>query len=144
MQLPALFAVTLIVSLLAACGSPASRPFAFGGSITQPLPVSEKGNEVALYALGLIDTGYRFGGRNPGRPIAAGWSASSTARPPASRSWAALPTSPAAAGRSSRVTGARRPGFLQHPISRFHVGIYLGDSRFVPHRRPVGAYASTA
>ena len=65
MRFPALFTALLIVSLLAACGSPTPRTVRFGGTIAQPLPVSEKGNEVALYALGLIDTGYRFGGKNP-------------------------------------------------------------------------------
>jgi len=65
MRFPALFPALLIVSLLAACGSPTPRTVRFGGTIAQPLPVSEKGNEVALYALGLIDTGYRFGGKNP-------------------------------------------------------------------------------
>ena len=64
MRVPALISVTLTVLLLAACGSPAPRPVASAGTITL-LPASEKGNEVALYALGLIDTGYRFGGRNP-------------------------------------------------------------------------------
>ena len=62
MRFPALSSNLLIVLLLAACGSPAPRPGASTGTIAQPLAISEKGNEVALYALGLIDTGYRFGG----------------------------------------------------------------------------------
>ena len=66
MRLPALFPVALVVTLLAACSGPAPRPVTSTGTISQaPLAVSEQGNEVALYALGLIDTGYRFGGKNP-------------------------------------------------------------------------------
>ena len=65
MRFPVLSSALLIVLLLAACGSPAPRPGASTGTIAQPLAISEKGNEVALYALGLIDTGYRFGGKNP-------------------------------------------------------------------------------
>jgi len=48
--------------LLAACGSVPQRehsPYA------ERPPASGKGSEVVLYALGLIDTGYRFGGKNP-------------------------------------------------------------------------------
>ena len=45
---------------MTACGStpPAPEP-------SQRFTYSEKGNEVSLFALGLIDTGYRFGGKNP-------------------------------------------------------------------------------
>ena len=68
MRLPALFPVALVVTLLAACSGPAPRPVTSTGTISQaPLAVSEQGNEVALYALGLIDTGYRFGGKDFGR-----------------------------------------------------------------------------
>ena len=57
----------LPIVLLAACGSPAQRPVASAGTIA-PLPVSEKGNEVALYALGLIDTGSQTVSRTLGVP----------------------------------------------------------------------------
>ena len=61
-----LIPVALITLLLAACGTPSSRPVASAETIAQaPRAMSEKGNEVVLYALGLIDTGYRFGGKNP-------------------------------------------------------------------------------
>ena len=36
-----------------------------GNYSANPRPVSEKGNEIVLYAMGLLDTGYRFGGKNP-------------------------------------------------------------------------------
>jgi len=34
-------------------------------AVERSAAASENGNEVAIYALGLIDTGYRFGGKNP-------------------------------------------------------------------------------
>ncbi len=60
---PWIFALTLG---LAACGSVppvVERPVS--ETHAPAPPVSTKGNEVALCALGLIDTGYRFGGKNP-------------------------------------------------------------------------------
>ena len=65
MRVLALPPLILAAALLTACGSTAPRPPTSSGTIAQPLAISERGNEVALYALGLIDTGYRFGGKNP-------------------------------------------------------------------------------
>jgi cell wall-associated NlpC family hydrolase len=66
MRLPVLIPLSLIAALLAACGSPGPRPPASTETIAQASrPVSEKGNEIVLYAMGLLDTGYRFGGKNP-------------------------------------------------------------------------------
>ena len=139
MQLPALFAVTLIVSLLTACGSQAPRPATFGGTITQPLPVSEKGNEVALYALGLIDTGYRFGGRNPEAGLDCSGMVSFIYGQAAGLK---IKGSAADIARSSRPIEPEslRPGDLvffntmRHAFS--HVGIYVGDGKFIHSPRP--------
>ena len=51
----------LAASLLAACGTstPVKRPTA-RAILYEPQPVSEKGNEIALYAMGMIDTGYQL------------------------------------------------------------------------------------
>ena len=61
----ALFAVCGITLILASCGtappSPDTRPTSAAASVR----ASERGSEVVLYTLGLIDTGYRFGGKNP-------------------------------------------------------------------------------
>ena len=46
--------------LLAACGSMPPAP-----DLPSRAAQSETGQEVTLFALGLIDTGYRFGGKNP-------------------------------------------------------------------------------
>jgi cell wall-associated NlpC family hydrolase len=125
----------LAALLLAACGTPVSRPSAASGTIAQaPLPISEQGNEVALYALGLIDTGYRFGGKNP----EAGLDCSGMVSYIYARA-AGLKVQGSAAdiARHGRpiARDRLRPGdlvffnTLNRPFS--HVGIYLGDNRFV-------------
>lgn len=135
MRCPALIPVALTAVLLAACGSPAPRPVASTGTIAQPsLAVSAQGNEIALYALGLIDTGYRFGGKNP----EAGLDCSgmvSYIYGQATR--LQVRGSAFDIARSARPIGreALRPGDLvffntrSKPFS--HVGIYIGDARFV-------------
>lgn len=131
---PSLVAV-LVALLLAACSTPASRPDASSATITKgPLAISEKGNEVAFYALGLIDTGYRFGGKNP----EAGLDCSGMVSYIYARA-AGLEVTGSAAdiARHGRPIerDLLRPGDLvffntrNRPFS--HVGIYLGDDRFV-------------
>ena len=134
MRFPALSSNLLIVLLLAACGSPAPRPGASTGTIAQPLAISEKGNEVALYALGLIDTGYRFGGKNPEAGLDCSGMVSYIYGQAISLK---VKGSAADIARTSRPIEPEllRPGDLvffntrSRPFS--HVGIYLGDSRFV-------------
>ncbi len=134
MRVSALLSLMLTVFLLAACGSTVSRPVAFGGTIAHPLPISEKGNEVALYALGLIDTGYRFGGRNPEAGLDCSGMVSFIYGQAAGLK---VTGSAADIARGSRPIEPEslRPGDLvffntrNQPFS--HVGIYLGDSRFV-------------
>jgi len=52
----------LLIVVLAACTSGPPTP----EKPSEPVrsEYSEKGQEIAIYALGLIDTGYRFGGKN--------------------------------------------------------------------------------
>ncbi|HWZ48432.1 MAG TPA: hypothetical protein VNX00_09480, partial [Herbaspirillum sp.] len=60
---PALWLIALVLSMtLSACSSLLPQ-----GSLSPaaPLAIIETGNEVAIYALDLIGTGYRFGGKNP-------------------------------------------------------------------------------
>lgn len=120
--------------LLAACGTPGGRPASSGTIAQAPATVSAAGNEIALYALGLIDTGYRFGGKNP----EAGLDCSGMVSYIYARA-AGLKVEGSAAdiARSGRpvARAALRPGDLvffntrNRPFS--HVGIYLGDARFV-------------
>jgi cell wall-associated NlpC family hydrolase len=132
--LPSLLAI-LAALLLAACGTPASRPGAASGTITQaPLAISEKGNEVALYALGLIDTGYRFGGKNPEAGLDCSGMVSYIYNQAAGIKVQGSAADIARRGRPIE-RHLLRPGDLvffntrNRPFS--HVGIYLGDDRFV-------------
>ena len=134
MRVSALLSVTLTVLLLAACGSPAPRPVMSAGTIA-PLPVSEKGNEVALYALGLLDIGYRFGGRNPEAGLDCSGMVSYIYGQAAGLKVAG---SAADIARKTRPIepGMLRPGdlvfFNTRNRSYSHVGIYVGDARFIP------------
>lgn len=121
--------------LLAACGSPAPRPPTGPGTITQaPRAVSGQAVEVVLYAMSLIDTGYRFGGKNP----EAGLDCSGMVSYIFDRA-AGLRVQGSAADIARRgrpvEREALRPGDLvffntmNRPFS--HVGIYIGDDRFV-------------
>lgn len=119
--------------LLAACSGPATRPPA--ETIAQaPRPVSEKGNEVALYALGLIGIDYRFGGKNPEAGLDCSGMVSYIYGQVAGLK---VQGSAAEIARNGRPIerAALRPGDLVFFNTRnraySHVGIYLGDTRFV-------------
>jgi cell wall-associated NlpC family hydrolase len=133
-----LLALAFAALLLAACSSP---PIRTGGtadsapvSRSEPAAPSDKAFDVVLYALGLIDTGYRYGGKNPEAGLDCSGMVShifNTA--------AGIPVQGSAAdiARSAREIdrSALRPGDLvffntrNRPFS--HVGIYIGDARFV-------------
>lgn len=129
----ALSLASLLALLLVACTSPSPRPSA-ETIAQQALPVSEKGNEVALYAMSLLDIGYRFGGKNP----EAGFDCSGMVSYIYGRAVGIKVQGSAAdiarEGRSIERS-LLRPGDLvffntrNFPFS--HVGIYLGDARFI-------------
>ncbi|AXS81016.1 C40 family peptidase [Dechloromonas sp. HYN0024] len=135
MRLSALIPILLSALFLAACSGPSPRSGDTPETITQAsLPVSGKGHEVVFYALGLIDTDYRFGGRNP----EAGLDCSGMVSYIYDRA-AGLKVQGSAAdiARNGRpiARGELRPGdlvffnTLNRPLS--HVGIYIGDARFI-------------
>jgi cell wall-associated NlpC family hydrolase len=134
MRVPALLVAVVLAAVVAACGSPAPRSPVASGTITQPLPPSEKGNEIAFYALGLIDTGYRFGGKNPEAGLDCSGMVSYIYGQAAGVN---VRGSAADIARNGRPVAreALRPGDLvffntrNAPFS--HVGIYIGDTRFV-------------
>ena len=135
MRLPVLIPLSLIAALLAACGSPGPRPPASTETIAQASrPVSEKGNEIVLYAMGLLDTGYRFGGRNPEAGLDCSGMVAYIVENISGRR---LPHNAAQIADRTRPieVGELRPGDLVffNTLKRrhSHMGIYIGDGRFV-------------
>lgn len=111
--------------LLAACGTTPPQ---------QARPASEQGNEVALYAMGLIGTGYRFGGKNPQAGLDCSGMVSYIYRNAAGVNVSGSAADIARRGREI-PRSAVRPGdliFFNTMNRAFsHVGIYIGDARFV-------------
>lgn len=135
MRVPVLIPVVLATLLLAACGGPIPRQDASTETISQQsLVFSEKGNEVAIYALGLIDTGYRFGGKNPEAGLDCSGMVSYIYGQAAGLKVRGSAADIARNGRAIE-RAALRPGDLvffntrNQPFS--HVGIYLGEARFI-------------
>jgi len=125
----------LAASMLAACGT--STPVKRQGAqaiLYEPQPVSEKGNEVALYAMGMIDTGYQFGGKNPEAGLDCSGMVSYIYRQAIDIK---VSGSAADIARRGKEIDPRtlRPGdlvffnTLNRPFS--HVGVYIGDGRFI-------------
>lgn len=130
------------VLMLSACGmlpsaapdSPATRAKVGVGTAANSLPVSETAIDVVLFALGLVETGYRFGGKNP----EAGFDCSGMVGYVFDKAASLkLHGSAAELAHHGRLVAAAqlRPGdlvffnTLQRPYS--HVGIYIGEGRFV-------------
>lgn len=125
----------VLLVLLTACGSvppgPERRPDR--APVTRP-EASDVGNEVMLFALGLIDTGYRFGGKNPDAGLDCSGMVSYIYKQAAA---VKVDGSAADIARKGRPIGRGelRPGDLvffntrNAPFS--HVGVYIGDERFV-------------
>jgi len=93
-----------------------------------------KANDVVLFALGLIETGYRFGGKNPEAGLDCSGMVSYVFEKSAD---IRLSGSAADLARRGRPVPAAqlRPGDLVFFNTRnrphSHVGIYIGDDRFV-------------
>jgi cell wall-associated NlpC family hydrolase len=135
MRVSSLILVACSALLLAACSGPATRPSASTGTIAHgSRPVSEKGNEVVLYAMGLLDTGYRFGGKNPEAGLDCSGMVSYIYGQAAGIKVGGSAADIARNGRPVEPDELR-PGdlvffnTLNRPLS--HVGIYIGDSRFI-------------
>lgn len=134
-SLRGLFVALLAAALLAACGTstPVKRPAA-RAIMYEPQPVSEKGNEIALYAMGMIDTGYQFGGKNPEAGLDCSGMVSYIYRQALGMN---VSGSAADIARRGKEIDPRtlRPGDLvffntmNRPFS--HVGVYIGDGRFI-------------
>ena len=143
-SLAALLASSTLV--LSACGvlnyaaqspAPVVSRVGAGGTAPEagPAPnINDKANDVVLFALGLIETGYRFGGKNPEAGLDCSGMVSYVYRKSADIQLAGSAADLARQGKP--VPAAQlRPGdlvfFNTRNKSYSHVGIYIGDDRFV-------------
>ena len=130
-----LYVAGVLALVLAACATPPAPPTPAAGASASPAPAaSSKGSEVTLFALGLIDTGYRFGGKNPQAGLDCSGMVSYIFQQGAGLKVSGSAADIARQGRPI-AREALRPGDLvffntrNAPFS--HVGIYIGDNRFV-------------
>ncbi|MCX7157136.1 MAG: C40 family peptidase [Rhodocyclales bacterium] len=106
-----------------------------GGSTPSPAgDINHKANDVVLFALGLIETGYRFGGKNPEAGLDCSGMVSYVYQKSVDMQLAGSAADLARLGKP--VPAAQlRPGDLVFFNTRnqaySHVGIYIGDERFV-------------
>lgn len=134
-RLPHLIPICIISALLAACGGPATRPVTSNEAAAQSARIaSDRGNEIVFYAMGLIDTGYRFGGKNPEAGLDCSGMVSYIYGQAAGLK---IQGSAADIARNSKPVerSSLRPGDLVffNTLNRSfsHVGIYIGDTRFI-------------
>jgi len=133
MQIRSLMSCALIL-LVAACSSTPPVPERVPEAQVKRPDFSEKGNEVALFALGLIDTGYRFGGKNPEAGLDCSGMVSYIYNQATAVKISGSAAEMARKGRPVERSGLR-PGDLvffntrNAPFS--HVGVYIGGDRFV-------------
>lgn len=122
---------------LAGCGSWGSRPVTFSKPLETEKTVHAENaaaREVVLYALSLVDTGYRFGGKNPQAGLDCSGMVSYVFNQAVGMR---ISGSAADIAQKGRPIGRAqlRPGdlvfFNTNNRAYSHVGIYLGDARFV-------------
>ena len=105
-----------------------------GGGTAKAAASNDKANDVVLFALGLIETGYLFGGKNPEAGLDCSGMVSYVYQKAVDMR---LAGSAADLARQGRPVPAEqlRPGdlvfFNTRNKSYSHVGIYIGDDRFV-------------
>lgn len=120
--------------VLAACGTltTSRAPEPAASAPTPRLP--GRAGDVVLFALGLIETNYRFGGKNPDAGFDCSGMVSYVFDKAAGLRLTGSATDMARKGRSI-APSELRPGdlvfFNTLDRPRSHVGIYLGDGRFV-------------
>ena len=126
--------VAAFAVLLAGCGSLPAPPLNIGHVGSAPTTAESRGQDVALFAMGLVATGYRFGGKNPDAGLDCSGMVSYVYKNAAGVKLAGSSADIARKGRP--VGGAEmKPGDLVFFNTRnrphSHVGIYIGDGRFV-------------
>jgi cell wall-associated NlpC family hydrolase len=130
-------AVALLL-LLAACGSTPPR----SGSAGSPTPLiawhdidaTDTGNEILFFSLGLIDTDYRFGGKNPEAGLDCSGMVSYVYLNAARVNVRGSAADIARKGRVVSISELRVGDLIFfNTLGRAysHVGIYIGDGRFI-------------
>jgi cell wall-associated NlpC family hydrolase len=126
-----IFAACVLACFLSACGGvPTATESAPAASARHD---SALGREISLHALGLIGTGYRFGGKNP----EAGLDCSGMVSYVFQQAGIRIAGSAADIARRGRPVDRRdlHPGDLVFFNTRgapfTHVGVFIGDGRFV-------------
>ena len=130
-------AVALAAVLLSACGSiPSTEPTAAGRALRSYFTLEDPvdSTEMVMFALGLLDVGYRFGGRNPDAGLDCSGMVSYIVEQISGRR---LPHN------AAQIAGITRPiplssmqagdlvFFNTQDRPHSHMGIYMGDGRFV-------------
>jgi len=127
--------------LLAACASLPEEDAGEPPPAVQAVPGNGKGTEVVLFALSLVDTGYRFGGKNPEAGLDCSGMVSYIYDRAAGLK---LDGSAAQMAKQGRAVAYREmePGdlvfFNTRNRPRSHVGIYMGEGKFVHAPRSNG------
>lgn len=120
--------------VLAACGTLTTSRAPDTAASTPAPRLSGRAADVVLFALGLIETNYRFGGRNPDAGFDCSGMVSYVFDQAAGLRLTGSAADMARKGRPVAPTELR-PGdlvfFNTLDRPRSHVGIYLGDGRFV-------------
>ncbi len=124
-----------LLALLASCGNaPPLRSAIDGRPYPHSLQGQEKASEVVIYALGLMDIDYRFGGKNPQSGLDCSGMVTYIYR---NAVGIELPPNAARIAQIGREIDPARlaPGdlvfFNTTGQSFSHVGIYLGEDRFI-------------
>ena len=118
--------------LLAGCGG--APPQSGIGESIRSASGREKANEVVLFSLGLLNIGYRFGGKNPEAGLDCSGMVSYVFKESANLSLQGSAADIAKRGRAVDIAYIQ-PGdlvffnTLNRPHS--HVGIYIGEGRFI-------------
>lgn len=132
-QVLAACCIAMLALLLTACGTAPAR-YTPPGAQARSEAAAEQGNEVAIYALDLIGTGYRFGGKNPEAGLDCSGMVSYIFNHAAGLRLTGSAADMARQGREIDKADLRAGDLvffntLNRPYS--HVGIYIGDGRFV-------------
>ena len=117
---------------LAACASSGGRDLP--GAVRSERTQSPKAQEVVLFSMSLLDTGYRFGGKNPDAGIDCSGMVTYVYRHAAGLQITGSAADIARRGRAIPAAEVQ-PGdlvFFDTRGGRYtHVGIYIGDGRFI-------------